>query len=712
MGKKKRVQKQQPAQPSAESLNIEKQRRDLRDFDASARGWLIAVVLGVTFLAFSNSIFNGFAYDDTTQILGNPFIQDLRNAPTALVTEAWYWRTQEDQDPNQQAKPSTPYYRPGVIIYMMFGWAMFGDWATGWHLANVLMHLLSVLFAFILLEKVTKDLRLTTLATLLFAIHPMRSETVAWISGMTDLLLALFLLPSFYLYLRYRESKDRKHLFGALGLFLLAAFTKEPAICLPMFIAAYEVLIANQEVPLRERIKSAIKYSAVFLMISAVYFGMRQYSLGFLLNDINYVSHGTVGVILTIPIVICKYIGLLFGGLVALPLDLLAALEIPVPRVNFSLFHSTTIVNTPLSLRFILPVVGLAALGYGLWRLRGSMLVRFGALWFFIHLLPVLNLSAFAVDFLVQERYVYIPSLGFSLLVAMALLRLPVDEWIEVGGRRTAQLATAALMIILLTGKTFAQNEMWKDDLALWESGARAAEGQKMALFILGHKYVKLQQYDKTIKTFEEYLKQDQDNVVVLHNLASSYLLQYQAEARMNQATANINHLYRVIELCKRGIDLPYAMGSFWDTLGSAYTFNNELRDLNYAYVCYQNGLKKDPKNAMLHMHMGTIMLQNELEWEQHQGGAAQPNPGLHAMHRCMYDMAIQYLDRARQIQPDLPDTYRLLGKIYKQRGETELAIKNFETYLYLQPDSLDSELVRKEAQQLRAALEAKAPNS
>ncbi len=627
------------------------------------------------------------------------------------MTEAWYWRTQEDQDPNQQAKPSTPYYRPGVIIYLMVGWAMFGDWATGWHLASIFLHLVAVLFAFILLEKLTKDLRLATLATLVFALHPMRSETVAWISGMTDSLLAAFLLPSFYLYLLYRESKDRKHLFGALGLFLLAAFTKEPAICLPIFIAAYELLIINQEVPLRERIRPAIRYAGMFLVISAVYFGLRQFSLGFLLNDINYVSHGAISVIMTIPLVIWKYIGLLMAGFIALPLDLLAALEIPVPRVNYSLFHSTMLVNTPLSLRFILPVAGLAALGYGLWRLRGSMLVRFGALWFFIHLLPVLNLSAFAIDFLVQERYVYIPSLGFALLVALALLRLPVQNWIEIGGRRTAQLATAALVIILLTGKTFAQNGMWKDDLALWETGARAAEGQKMALFILGHKYVKLQQFDKTIKTFEEYLKHDPDNVVVLHNLASSYLLQYQAEVRSNQA-ANINHLYRVIELCKKGIDLPYAMGSFWDTLGSAYTFNNELRDLNYAYVCYQNGLRKDPKNAMLHMHMGTIMLQNELEWEQHQVGAMQPNPGLHATHSCMFGMAIQYLDRARQIHPELPDTYRILGKVYKQRGEAALAIKNFEMYLYLQPDSLDSELVREEAQQLRAALEGKAPNS
>src|SRR5512143_1081135 len=119
------------------------------------RNWIIGLILGLTFLAFSNSILNDFAYDDTTQILGNAFIRDLRNLPKAQVTEASYWRIQQDQDPNKQDKPTTPYYRPIFTVYLMIVWKLFGAWAPGWHLLNIMLHLLAVYLVFLLLEKIT-----------------------------------------------------------------------------------------------------------------------------------------------------------------------------------------------------------------------------------------------------------------------------------------------------------------------------------------------------------------------------------------------------------------------------------------------------------------------------------------------------------------------------------------------------------------------------
>ena len=110
--------------------------------------------------------------------------------------------------------------------------------------------------------------------------------------------------------------------------------------------------------------------------------------------------------LLTIPLVICKYLALLIW---------------PFWPVKLSLFHATYLVRSPLSPRFILPLLVILALAFALWKLRSSLAARFAALWFAIHLLPVLNLSAFAEDFMVQERYVYIPSIGFSLLMALGL---------------------------------------------------------------------------------------------------------------------------------------------------------------------------------------------------------------------------------------------------------------------------------------------------
>ena len=202
-------------------LAKEKQQPEIKKPVAASRSnfshrWIIGSILVSTFLVFANTIDHGFAYDDTTQILQNETIRNFSNISTAFTTEVWFWRQMQDKDPNENAGPTTPYYRPLFTVYLMIGWFLFGTQAAGWHLINVLMHLLAVYFAFLILKRITNDIRLASIATLLFALHPLRTESVAWISGMTDLFLALFLLPSFYLYLIYREKKNIKYLLASL----------------------------------------------------------------------------------------------------------------------------------------------------------------------------------------------------------------------------------------------------------------------------------------------------------------------------------------------------------------------------------------------------------------------------------------------------------------------------------------------------------------
>src|SRR5215213_8913528 len=482
MSKKNRAVKK-TAQPSVEAAR------------GLSRRWIVGLILTLTFVAFFNTLFNGFAYDDTTQILSNPFIQSLSNIPTAMVTEAWFWRAREEADPNEAIKPTTPYYRPTVLIYMMFAWGAFGNWAPGWHLMNILMHMLVVYLAFSIMEKVTKDVRIAAIGAILFAVHPLRSESVAWVSGFTDPILAVFLLGAFYFYMLYREYDRLKYLLAGLVLFVFAAFTKEPAVSLPIFIAAYEVFILKQDKPFMTRVKSAALMSAIFVLASLIYFILRIYALGFWLNDTSYARYSTGDILLTIPLVITKYLGLLFWP------------------INLSLFHETPMVSSPLSVRFILPLIVVLGVAFGLWHLRRSLAARFAIIWFGINLLPVLNLGAVAESFMVQERYLYIPSVGFSLLIAMGLAKLPVEQWLAIGTRRTAQAAVIVVIALLFTGKTIAQNQVWKDDLTLWTHGVEAAPDQSMSYFILGSHYIKEQRADKIVETYEEYVKLDPKNL-------------------------------------------------------------------------------------------------------------------------------------------------------------------------------------------------------
>jgi tetratricopeptide (TPR) repeat protein len=624
---------------------------------SSLRNWIIGLILGVTFLAFVNTLGNGFAYDDDSQILKNQLIRSWSNIPTAMVTEVWFFRVQQDTDPNKDLGPTTPYYRPMFVIYLMVGWHLFGTWAPAWHLASVLMHMAAIYFAFLILEKITKDLRVSAIATLLFAIHPLRSESVAWISGVTDLFLALFLLPSFFFYMRYRECGQVKHLIAAMVLFILAAFSKEPAVCLPIFTSAYEILIINQDQPLMRRIKSALAFSLMLLIISMIYFSMRRYALGFWFNDPSYVRYSTAQILMTIPLVIWKYIGLLLWP------------------VNLSLYHATYMVNSPMDMRFIFSVIGLILLCFALWPLRRSLEARFAALWFVINLLPVLNLGAFDQSFNVQERYVYIPSIGFSLLVAMALIRLPVERWLPLSNRNLAKVVVIALICLLLAGKTLAQNAVWKDDQTLFTHGAEVASDQIMSHIVLFRLYMRRQQVDKVIEELEKVVTLAPDNPVWLSNLAA-------AHTQMYELTRDRAHLDRAIALCEKGLSIDERNTAMWDTLGHVYTYDTELRNYHRAREFFARAIAAEPRNAMAQFHMGATYLKE---------GDAQA--------------AIRYLETARQLQPEMADVYKFLSYAHAACGQIRQAIDSLNTYLEKAPNAADAAQERKHLESLQARL-------
>ncbi|HEY7544714.1 MAG TPA: hypothetical protein VID27_07520, partial [Blastocatellia bacterium] len=519
MRKDKRARKA-VEQPVAESSGI------------APRTWAIALLLFLTSLVFANTIFFDFAFDDQSQILRNEQIRDLKNLPKAFTTEVWFFETTRDQDPNQQDKATTPYYRPMFTVYLTLCWAMFENNAALWHIFSILMHLLMVYLAFLILEKITNDLRLSTIGALVFAIHPLRVESVAWISGISDPLLALFVLGSFYLYLLYRKQGRINYFVGSMALYLLATLAKEPALALPIFIVAYELFVINEDLPLLARARMLVTPVAVMGAVTIVYFLLRYNALGFWLNDKKIAIYTTDQVLMTIPLAIWKYIQFLFFPF------------------NLTVFHHTPVVKSLLDIRFILPMLGLVALGAGLWKLRHSRLVRFGVLWFFVHLIPVLNLNAFKEDFLVQERYTYIPSVGFGLLIAAAIAKLPIEKLWLARSRRAAQIAVTAVLVLLLGVKTVAQNQVWKDDMTLWEYGiTAAAEGEDLPFFILGHKYLNQKNYEKVVENLEECIKRKPNNVLVMSNLAGAHLFVY-------EQTRDRAHIDRTIALCERGLKI------------------------------------------------------------------------------------------------------------------------------------------------------------
>jgi tetratricopeptide (TPR) repeat protein len=169
----------------------------------------------------------------------------------------------------------------------------------------------------------------------------------------------------------------------------------------------------------------------------------------------------------------------------------------------------------------------------------------------------------------------------------------------------------------------------------------------------------------------------NQENLIVMSNLAACHLYIYQAQAATNQATADRAHLDRAIALCEKGLAIGN-IATLWDTLGTTYTFETELKNLDRAVACYQRGMRADPNNPMLSFHMGATL-----------------------MKKGSYDDALQFLERARERRPDFPDVYKMLGYTLQAKGQINDAIDNLNRYVQMYPDAFDAAAVTKLVQDL-----------
>src|SRR5215831_4526623 len=162
-----------------------------------SRGAPIAAAIPVLVALVSsiNSLANGFVYDDGDQILNNRMIRSLGNLPMMFTTSVWAFMN------NQNIGANDFYYRPVFGCFLTLGYALSGTTAWGWHLMNVAIHAAVAFFVYLVIKEISKRNSLALISATLFAVHPVHAESVAWISGAPDPLMALFVLPSFYFYI-------------------------------------------------------------------------------------------------------------------------------------------------------------------------------------------------------------------------------------------------------------------------------------------------------------------------------------------------------------------------------------------------------------------------------------------------------------------------------------------------------------------------------
>jgi Tfp pilus assembly protein PilF len=401
------------------------------------------LALGVLLLAaalYASTLTNGFVYDDWEQILQNPNVQSFRHLEQILTRPVWSFRGEELR---------SNYYRPVMLLGYLFCFAAFGDLPMGYHLVNVLLHVVVVWLVYAAGRRLFGDFRLGLLAAAIFALHPIHTEAVAWIAGVTELELALFYLLALLLFIESGETQGRRAAWlrgGMLLSFTLALLSKESAITFPAAAAAYEHFCR----PDRARTSWRMKFSrhAALWVLAAAYLAGRVGVVG----GAAVVKHADVSrlqALLSAPGLIAQYAQKLFW---------------PWPLCHAYPFEKTLGFADPRLLAGLGVMLAAAALIVLLW--KRSRPHAFALFWIFLTLAPVLN-ARWMGTHIFAERYLYLPSAGFCWLAAAGVLRVWRREATRSAAWRAALALAGCALAALAAAATIARNFDWRDDRAL-----------------------------------------------------------------------------------------------------------------------------------------------------------------------------------------------------------------------------------------------------
>src|SRR6266568_3361025 len=370
----------------------------------SADAQLIASVslVIIVFLCYANSLGNEFVFDDYLLVLGNNRIRS--------INAALFWNS----------------YRPIRDISYAIDYALWGERAFGFHLTNLVIHAANVLLVFALIRRFTESLVTATLAALIFAVHPIQTDAVTYISGRRDLLFTFFYLLAFHSYLTYYRRRWSPQAVVYFVLFFLlwalSLLSKEMAASLPILIFVWHYCDAWEEEERSWWRQSAHTAGKAFKREQWLYISLWLIGIAFTLywvfikgasqrvtaGKINYWGGSFYTNFLTVMRVHAWY---------------LKQLVYPTPIAQY--LGSFEISRSIFDWRVVLSmaVVGGALCG-GFLLLKRDKLMAFAVLSYFVILLPVSQIIPHHE--LLADHYLYPPMMSFGLFVAFLAKRFAV----------------------------------------------------------------------------------------------------------------------------------------------------------------------------------------------------------------------------------------------------------------------------------------------
>ncbi len=510
---------------------------------------MLAVVF-LTFMAFHNVLFLGWVdWDDKVHIIDNPLVKNL----------SWNNIRQMFLTPELNGS-----YIPLTELSWALNYRMAGLDPFGYHLANLMLHLGSTGLVFLFIKKLTGHEPVAFLTAVLFGIHPMHVEPVAWITGRKDVLYGFLFLSSLTCYTNYAMQTKKKSglLIFSLLLFALSLFSKGVAVVLPLLM-----LLIDRYVGRKATLRLIVEKLPFFMLSLA--FGL----VAIIAQEQTVALKNIADVPYHISAVTSSY------SLTLYLIQVLAPFQVGA-------FHPYPPKEMTLPMYMVLSVVVPFLLISLLFLFRNKKNIVFGLAFFLISFLPVIQFIPVG-GAIVADRYTYIPYIGMFLVFSWLIVRLCRQSR---GAFRSAFLVSVVGYILVLCGMAHSSTKIWSNSLNLWTNVIEQHPHDSKGYINRGRYFYDKGDMDLAKQDFEAALEISPQLPVVYQHFG----LFYQKKRMFDEALFSFG----------KAIDLDSVYTAGWLNMAVTHMHMDQLDTALYFLARLES---LDTGNILVHINRGVI---------------------------------------------------------------------------------------------------------
>ena len=481
-------------------------------------------------------------------------------------------------------------YPPLTMLSFSIDYYLGKDSTSVYHLHNIIIHAINSFLVFVLFKKIQTNKYVALVIALIFALHPMQTESVSWVSERKNLVCGLFYLISLILYVRYIKAESAKNYLLVLFVFLCALFSKGMAVSLPIALFAIDIWLGRT-------FNKKVFFEKIPFFILALVFGIiaikAQSSAGFLKADQNFPF---LQKLLFSGYAFMQYVLKLFA-----PLGLSAVY--PYPKIEFSILYL---------IGFLFFLTTIFLIYYTFKKNKNS--IAGGLLFFTANIIFVLQfIKPGAV--LMADHYIYLACLG---------LIFPITAFVfSVFKNSNLPVLICSFLIIALLASSFKRNQVWKNGITFWEDVVKKYPNSEIALSSLGSEYMlkeddtkafdylnraisinpnylkayynrgllyaKNKRYEKAIKDFTKAIEQK--------NYFRAYLSRAEVFFQLKDFSKSLNDIQTVLASEPNNTKANYLAGNCY----------NDLNQLDVALGYYNKCINLNPVESQFYFNRAIV---------------------------------------------------------------------------------------------------------